>query len=1617
MKTLNFFPIVSKARKYAALFLFFLITSLFASAQLTADFSASPNAGCAPLVVQFSDSSSGNPTSWKWDLGNGTNSVLQNPSVAYFDPGTYSVKLTIKNSYGIDSVTKVQFITVYSSPVINFDASDLTGCFPLKTQFKDNSSAGSGFLNNWQWDFGDGNLSNVQNPEHTYTSVGDFNVSLRAINNFGCVTSKTVKGFIHIETGVKADFTNLISKTCNAPATINFVNHSSGVGVLNYQWDFGDGSSSTSSNPSHTYSASGSYTVSLVAANATGCTDTLIRPHLIIVGSTKADFQIPEILCAGTPVSLKNTSNPIPSSATWDFGNGNYSDSVDAITIFKQPGDYSIKMISNNGACMDSVTKTLTVIAKPSVSFSSNDTISCEAPFNAYFHNTSSGTTNSSRSTSAVQTYYWDFGDGSNSTQQSPSHTYTKEGNYTVKLWVTNVSGCTDSLVKTNFVRIKKPIVSINNLPQKGCAPLSHKFTSTVNSLDPVTNFHWDFGDGSSSDSATPTHVYTSPGQYTITLTYSTAGGCVDSVKKVNGIIIGTKPTASYMADPLETCAFKQINFTDNSGGKPDQWVWFFGDGGSAVTKNPSHQYNDTGFFSVTLISINNGCADTITNKNQVHIHPPVALFSYVKTCSVPRQVIFSDKSLGADYWSWDFGDGNTSTEQNPVHDYNTPGKYTVTLTVTNNASGCSETKTDTLQIIREVADFNLTNPETCRNTPVTFKAINSIRGNISSYNWRFGDGVSITGTSDSVTHKYQNASGYNVTLILKDINGCLDTITKPLAVQVNGPTAIFKSAIPGTCLNNSVNFIDSSFSDGTHAIQQWNWNWGDGKTENFNAAPFNHTYSSPGIYTVSLIVTDTKGCADTLKKPKVITVSKPIAAFTADTLSCTSKAINFANSSSGPSLVYSWNFGDGASSSEKNPVHLYTTEGTYTVSLSISDKYGCSSFISKDNYIRIGNPKADFVTSDTIGTCPPLVANFTNNSVNYSKWTWNFGDGTTSTEKNPSHFYSTAGIFNAVLTITGPGGCTSQKTQQIKVDGPSGILSYTNLAGCKPLTTNFHAHTKKNTSFVWDFNDGSTISTKDSDVVHTYTTAGKYLPKMILEDAKGCKVAVKGNDSVSVFGIAASFIHNGELVCDSSMVSFVNTSITNDAIATYSWSFGDGAASGDAQPSHIYKSPGTYKTSLKVITQRGCIDSAQNPKPIQVNRSPKIVINGSIGACVPAVMSFSGIVSNPDTSKVSWKWDFANGNASTLQKPASQTYPTAGNFTVQAIGYSSNGCNDTARKPIEIYPLPNLSIAADTVVCFGSSETLNISGAQTYSWSPSKYLSCINCAAPVSRPDSAIQYHVKGTSNKGCISWDSVTLTLKYPFKLSFSKPDTLCVGKSVKLYAHGTEKYTWTPATGLDDPNISSPTASPATTTTYEVIGSDSKGCFKDTAYVPVKVYPIPEVDAGADQNINVGRQVQIIPKISQDVTSVEWTPSIGIVSRDYPSITVKPIQSLEYTVRVKNEGGCMAEDKVSVYVLCNNANIFVPNTFSPNGDGSNDIFYPRGNGVFKILNLKIFNRWGEVVFEKANFNPNDASAGWDGTFKGKQLSPDVFVYMLQVVCDNNSTLVFKGNIALIR
>lgn len=1586
--------------------------SLATNAQVVADFSATPVSGCSPLIVRFTDNSTGNPNQWMWDLGNGTISFLQNPSVAYFSPGKYTIKLVAKNASAEDSVVKEEYIEVFAKPTINFSASATSGCYPLPVSFTDMTIAGSGTNTSWLWDFGDGTTSTLQNPSHVYTSARTFNVTLQVRNSDGCISTLTKTSLIQINTGVLAQFDNDNPQTCKAPVTINLQNQSTGTGVVNYQWDFGDGNTSDLLNPSHTYAANGTYTIQLIVTNSNGCTDTIVKPNAVTVGLVDAGFTTPATVCQGSNVQFTNTSVPVPASVLWHYGDGNTGTSLNPQYNYSAPGSYTVKMVANFGACTDSASRTINVLVKPTAAFSSTDTVNCKAPFTVNFSN---------QSANAVS-YAWNFGDNTTSTLQNPSHTYNNTGRYTVKLVVTNTNGCSDSLIKINYINITRPVATIANVPDSGCAPFSKTFAASINITDPVVSYLWNFGDGNTSASATPTNTYAAEGAYNISVIIVTATGCTDTARVTRGIVASNKPTANFSADPTNTCAKNTIIFTNLSTGGATRWLWEFGDSTTSNAQNPSHLYQDTGYFDVKLKIWKGGCMDSLLIPRYITINAPIAKFVFSNDCTKPFEKIFTDQSIGAEEWHWDFGDGTTSSIPSPTHTYSSAGTYSVTLRVVNNTFGCDYTTTKQIRIVSAVAQFSTPDTAICKGRSVLFTTGISL-SDISSLNWNFGDGtpsINSPASSANMDHVFNTTGSFSVRLTVTDKNNCSSTITKTRYISVSGPLAKFAPAAAGSCLNNAVIFRDSTITDGIHPIQQWQWQYGDGVTETLTAAPFQHLYATAGSYTVKLKVTDSKGCSDSTVLGTTLTISSPKANFTTvDTFSCPGKQVRFVNQSTGPGLTYNWRFGDNTTSTAQNPSHIYTSNGSYSVNLLITDQYGCGDSITKANYVTITTPVALFSISDSLSNCPPLVVNFTDLSTGAESIMWDFGDSTYSSAGAATHFYNYPGIYYAKLTITGKGGCVSTYQRKISIKGPEGHFTYNPLSGCNPVTVNFSAISNGRNSFVWDFNDGNTITSGDSMLSHIYTHPGRYVPKLILIDQTGCQVPITGIDTILVSEITNNFSFSNRLLCDSGIISFTDSSvvISGDDINSYHWNFGDGNTASVQHPVYQYSQTGIFYPELITVSQQGCTDTLRSSIPVKIVASPNINIVSSGNGCTPLAVTFNAQLTVPDTSAIAWQWNFANGNISATATPAIQSYTAPGLYNIGLIGTNSSGCTDTATVAIESYAIPVVSAGTDFVLCNGRSKTLEASGAATYAWSPAAGLSCTDCGTPATSTANNITYFVTGTSAQGCSASDSITVTVKNKLSITHSSNDSICAGGSKKMSASGAYSYEWTPAIGLDNPNISEPTAKPAVTTTYTVVGSDDMGCFKDTGYVSIKVNPIPTVEAGIDKTINVGQDILLLPVISPDVNIVDWSPTTGIFRNEYPGIRVKPVENTEYTVEVKNRGGCAARDRVSVFVICNGSNLFVPNTFSPNGDGTNDVFYPRGTGLFKVRSLRIFTRWGEVVFERSDFDANNPVYGWDGSKKGTKINSDVFVYTLDLVCDNGSVLTYRGNISLVK
>ncbi|OQP40763.1 hypothetical protein A4H97_14180 [Niastella yeongjuensis] len=1592
----------------AALCLLFFFNNVHA--QLTADFSAASTGGCAPLLVNFTDASTGNPDTWEWDLGNGTISNYQHPSITYFNPGVYTIKLTVKKGANSATVIKTQYINAYASPVIDFTQSATIGCFPLNVAFTNQSNPGSGTASSFLWDFGDGTTSTQENPIHTYTSTGQYNISLKSVNSNGCTGSVTRVKAIDIQTGVKASFTVGGAANCSVPATLSFTNTSTGTGTLSYTWDFGDGSQSTLRDPVHTFTAAGHYTVKLVLKNNTGCTDTYINTN-VEVGANEAKFTAPAISCVNVPVTFFNTTAATPIGVSWNFGDGFTATGTPATHSYFSTGTYTITEVVNFGGCTATKTGTIQIIPRPTVDFTSADRLACKAPYTVSFQPIAPD---------AVD-WKWDFGDGTTSTDKSPAHTYNTEGRFKVSLTITNSAGCKVTVDKTDYVVIQKPIVSIVNTTQEGCVPYNFNPFLNINSPVPITDYLWNFGDGATSTSANPSHVYTQKGTYTLTLTYRTKDGCQETISRSNVVKVGNKVTADFTATPLQTCASGPVQFTDLSKPIPpgtdiiDEWYWQFGDNGTSILKNPSYTYSDTGKFSVSLTVKSNGCDSWITKFNYVRIIPPVARFKEILNCSNPYWRSFDNRSLvdrtvAPVSFQWNFGDGTSSTAEFPSHTYTAPGKYTVTLTVIN--GGCSHSTAMNVFIVDNVLGFTATKDTICPNSSVQFDMTISDATNVvskyitSSYSGKTWYNV------NTVAETYPYPGNYTVTAVIIDTNKCFKSI--PLRVKVIQTNAAF-FAPTAACINAPAVFTDQSWADAPLTITGRKINYGDGSPDEVNPAAFKHTWSNAGNYTISLIAIDSKGCADTTFRNFL--VADPHATFISpDSMSCSGATISFR--SSDPSFTYTWDFGDGQTGNGSNPIHTYANEGTYSIQINFRDQYGCRNSFSKSNYIHINNPVASFTINANQAACPPLVVQFTSTSKFAESVQWDFGDGNTSNLSGPTHFYTYPGEYSPILKVTSKGGCVDIiHDQKITINGPKGTLSYNKTPGCAPLAVNFTATTVDAVSFIWDFNDGATAQATGLQTAHTYSRPGSYLPGMILKDAKGCQVPVTGKDTLYAYGIEASLKTDKQSLCDQGIVQFNDASVTNDIITNYNWTLGDGTTASTKSFSHQYFTVGSYPIKLQVTTLHNCKDDTALAVPIAVIPSPKAGITGPTADCVPVNFQFTGSLLNSNPYPLSWSWDFGNGQTALTKDPPLASYDRAGSYNVSLTITNSYNCSGKYVYPVVIYPLPPIDAGSDIVICRDQPKLLQATGAVNYTWTSTGNLSCTTCSSIMVNPVSTVKYYVEGESIHGCKATDSVLVTVQQRFTVSANSGDTLCTGEIYRLQASGADLYNWTPASGLDNPQSATPNAKPQATTLYQVIGKDQYSCFADTAYVPLVVYPYPKLTLEKEKTVIVGTSVTLQPAISSDVISINWSPATWLSCDNCPAPVSTPKQTIQHKLKVANEGGCVTEESITLFVVCNGENIFVPNTFSPNGDANNDVFFPRGKGISFIQRFRVYNRWGEEVFKQLDFYTNDASKGWNGQYKGAPAREDVYVYVVEVVCENGQALTFKGDVTLIR
>lgn len=1183
-------------------------TNITVRPEIEAIASANVFSGCSPLNVDFLNTSRGAST-YVWEFGDGSSSTEEAPSHIFTnntdEPVDYTIYLNAQSEFGCSHSDSL-VITVLPSVKANFGFDPSEICHPYDATIV-NYSMGSG---TYTWNFGDGSpVSHSQENilQHSYVNFGDqpeeFVVTLTIQNAYGCndTLSRTLTVFPYI----KSNFTASVIEGCN-PLQVAFTNLS--VGASSYVWDFdGDNGTSDEVAPVFTFEnadpqTSKTYNVKLLAQNQWGCFDRSDL-NITVYPRIEAQFAFDNAAhCSPYQVEITNQSVGAVSYA-WDFGDGNTSSSTSNtlqhtfVNNTSQPQSYTVNLIvENEFGCTSSISRELIVYPKVTADF---EMISqgCH-PLEVNFSNNSIN----------GHQYSWNFGNGSSSFELSPSqifynNSYTKDTVYTVTLTVESEFGCSDAFTRNiNVFPRPKSHFEVSNSP--GCAPLQVEFENL--SQGALINT-WYYGDGSiinDGNTFTNQHVYHNDSgsslDYEVRLVVKNFYECADTSSRI--VTVFPEIHASFQSNITEGCHPLEVQMQNFSIGASaaTPFTWSYGDGDVSSSLDVIHTHTFNNFshtqaqeFEVKLNAYSAyGCKSEFTQTITVYPVPDAVFTSnLIEGCS-PLETQFSNLSLGATNYSWNFGDGNTSTSAQANHTFhnaadNPPAQYLTSL-VASNTFGCTDTLTKNITVYPDItADFVMQEAG-CHPLDVDF--VSTSQG-VHTYNWAMGDGNYSSATNPAHTflnNSFTQTKTYQVSLQTSSVYGCSDQISKQVIVYPV-PKVDFVPSLTEGCAPLNVAITNNSIG-----VSQYSWNLGNANSST-SAPVFNHIFENiqddPKNYQLNLLGQNNFGCASQINKS--ITVYPEVAAdFSTDDnvfKGCTPFALSFVNLSQRASS-FQWDFGTGATSTNPNPSHLFITmppvDSVYTITLLSKSTYGCADTIRKEITV-FPQPAADFHATPYNQTYPNATVTLTNHSIP-GNWTykWNLGDGTqvqTPSYQPISHTYVWDGSDYATKTYlinleVSNGYCSDTISQKVTISAPAPLVGFLPAdEGCPPFEVQFINHSIYGKEYYWNFADGSTSTEKNPQ--HVFTQPGVYNVKLLV-------VAEGGIDSA----YQQIVVHELPVVdfrLESEVVQLpfepIKTINLSSLGATFEWHFGDGHVSYDFEPVHYYAKPGDYDITLIV--------------------------------------------------------------------------------------------------------------------------------------------------------------------------------------------------------------------------------------------------------------------------------------------------------------------------------------------------------------------------------------------------------------------------------------------------
>ena len=1559
---------------YFTFFLLFVLSISEVKAQ-DASFTSVDQSQCPGNLFALN---ANNPTysNYVWTITGpaGFNSSLSGSSIVVFlsNSGFYNVSLTVTNAGATVTNTQNNFLQVYAIPTIVYNLSSTSGCSPLNVNFNGSSTPGSGTLQSFAINSANGTISNNEDFSVIYSAPGVYNPTATITNSFGCFTTMNLPAITVLPAPSLTSPLN--SNSICSGATFNYSFSSSIVGS-SFSWTR---ASAAGISPN---SSSGTGNISEILVNNTS--SNIIVPYVVTSTAPNGCIGVQTInvtvralptvsanagninICEGQTTNLTATGSAQNGQYLWSTG-----EETSEITV-SSAGVYSVTFY--NGIC-NSLPLNINVntILAPVVNLTNSEN-------SGIANNDATICSGASVILTANPvlpggTYLWMPGNlTSQSITVSPSSTTLYTLVYTL--------GCPSILDSIILLVNNLPVNSFTASTSNACsAPVTTAFTSTTPNTNTALTT-WNFPGASSPNSGNgsgPIAVtYNTSGNYSISMTSTTLAGCTATNIFPGAMIVGNgvPPTSSFVNLTSVTQCVNGDNYCfQYTGVGADTILLDLGNGFTAFfdpTVSFCYSYSAPGNYTVSMTpftTVGNalGCSGSTSQVNVIVTGPQSAFSASLVDCNNQLTRTFSSTSAGTTpltTYTWNFGDGTPSSNLQAVtHTFLNYGSYTVNLTVSDLSTGCLPTQHNFIVnanpnnlanfqsnlsgvlssdvCIGGLLQFVNTTPAPQYNSGVAPASTSSIN---TLWDWNTNTGISFVNTSTSLrgtprsrilSSPSYSPGNYGVGMINIDNNGCRDTVIK--TIHIHGITGTFFA--PDTICNGlSFSVTDNSLAPNGFIVSRV-WNWGDGTPNTDGNTPNpTHIYTVSGSYTITLIVTDDFGCTKT--STKVVTVRKPFASFNVDQdFICNNQSVFVSPNSFGiGTLSYSWSATSAIplTAVGANPGSFnFVQQGNQTISLIVSDNLGCID----DTIIPITvlDVTAAGVASANSFTCfnPPNVVNFTNTSSNnpdINSAQWDFGNGQTSTNWNPSTVYSLAGTYNVTLIVSSmptSSGAVCRDTQQVvivNIGGPIGSLDVTNssLTGCSCFAANINVNTSGATEAKLLFGNGAfvdlfpnTSQTVTYSYCNTGTTQIQFVPSLFLSNGS-CFGYILSLDTIRIQPTPTVNNLVNQVICANSNTNVVNFSspVVN---TTFSWTNSNQAiglaasGSGSISPFIGLNNTSNQQNATVSVTPsaNGC---PGNPVNFTYSVNALATINAGIDQiiCGNSIVSLAGTQGGATTS-ATWSGGTGtfNPNATTLNAvyTPSAADVNAGSVTLTLTSNDPAGpCAAVSDQVLITINQPaTVNAGIDQTVC--GTTPVSLSGTQggaaiSVTWSGgtgtfSPNATTLNAIYTPSAADVLVgSVTLTLTSNDPVgpcnAATDQVLITVNQPATINAGIDQLVCATTPVSLAgAQGgsTTSATWSGGTGTFNPNattlnaVYTPSAAEVNAGSVSLIltSNDPAGpCAAVSDLVLITINQPATVNAGIDQTVCGTTPVSLSATQGGAAISVTWSGGTGTFS----------------------------------------------------------------------------------------------------------------------------------------